>query len=565
MAGILTTTHWGAYRIETRDGRVVHVEPFELDPEPSPIGQSLLGALDHPCRLTRPMVRKGWLEKGPTGIGRGCEAFVPVTWAEASELVARELERVKRVHGNEAIFGGSYGWASAGRFHHAQSQLKRFLNLHGGFTSSVNSYSYGAGAVVVPHIVGREYADPTACVTSWDMVADHTRLLVTLGGLSSKNAQTESGGLGRHRLGHWLDRCRANGIAFVNISPVRDDAAAELGAEWLAIRPNTDVPLMLGLAHTLVTDGLHDRSFLERYTTGYPKFERYLLGLDDRQPKSAEWAAPICGLDAASIRALARRMAGTRTMIAASWSLQRADHGEQPYWMAATLAALLGQIGLPGGGFGFGYGSMASVGMPGRRFSGPAVPQGTNAVKSFIPVARIAELLERPGGTLDYDGSVLRLPDIRLIYWAGGNPFHHHQDTNRLRAAWQRPQTIIVHEPWWTATATCSPRNRCWRRSARRATTMTSSPTSRTGWVSAPPSPRAAARCNGCNGSMTASAGVSNGFRNSTRSGRRGMSACRRTARASAVPCSSPGFATTRTSDRSRRHRVGSSSFPSAS
>jgi biotin/methionine sulfoxide reductase len=44
-------------------------------------------------------------------------------------------------------------------------------------------------------------------------------------------------------------------------------------------------------------------------------------------------------------------------------------------------------------------------------------------------------------------------PDIRLVYWAGGNPFHRHQDVNRLRRAWQRPETVIVHEPWWTATA----------------------------------------------------------------------------------------------------------------
>src|SRR6516162_3035135 len=40
-----------------------------------------------------------------------------------------------------------------------------------------------------------------------------------------------------------------------------------------------------------------------------------------------------------------------------------------------------------------------------------------------------------------------------LIYCAGGNPFHHHQDLNRLRRAWQKPETIIVHDSWWTPTA----------------------------------------------------------------------------------------------------------------
>ena len=42
---------------------------------------------------------------------------------------------------------------------------------------------------------------------------------------------------------------------------------------------------------------------------------------------------------------------------------------------------------------------------------------------------------------------------MNSIHWAGGNPFHHHQDLNRLREAFRRPQTIIVNECYWTATA----------------------------------------------------------------------------------------------------------------
>ena len=57
--------------------------------------------------------------------------------------------------GPAAIFGGSYGWASAGRFHHAQSQVHRFLNTAlGGYVRSVNSYSAGASAVILPHVLG---------------------------------------------------------------------------------------------------------------------------------------------------------------------------------------------------------------------------------------------------------------------------------------------------------------------------------------------------------------------------------------------------------------------------
>ena len=146
-------------------------------------------------------------------------------------------------------------------------------------------------------------------------------------------------------------------------------------------------------------------------------------------------------------------MAASRTLVTVSYSLQRAEHGEQPVWAAVALAALLGQIGLPGGGFGHGYGSMGDLGSPSALIALPFVPVGRNPVKSFIPVARIADLLLKPGETFDYDGERLAYPDIRLVHWAGGNPFHHHQDLNRLRRAFARPDTIIVHEPYWTPMA----------------------------------------------------------------------------------------------------------------
>ena len=65
-----------------------------------------------------------------------------------------ELQRVIDADGNEAIYAGSYGWASAGRFHHAQSQIHRFLNVIGGYTKSVNTYSFAAAEVMMPHVIG---------------------------------------------------------------------------------------------------------------------------------------------------------------------------------------------------------------------------------------------------------------------------------------------------------------------------------------------------------------------------------------------------------------------------
>jgi biotin/methionine sulfoxide reductase len=62
-------------------------------------------------------------------------------------------------------------------------------------------------------------------------------------------------------------------------------------------------------------------------------------------------------------------------------------------------------------------------------------------------------MLLSPGEKFDYDGSEYTYPDIDLIYWAGGNPFHHHQDLARLRKAWEKPSTVIVNEWCWNALA----------------------------------------------------------------------------------------------------------------
>jgi biotin/methionine sulfoxide reductase len=285
------------------------------------------------------------------------------------------------------------------------------------------------------------------------VLAEHSELVVAFGGLSPKNAAVSPGGVSRHNSRGWMSAARGRGCRFVTVSPIRDDTPAEAEAEWIAPRPGTDVALMLALAQVLDADGLADTGFLDRYTVGYPRFARYLRGEADGVVKDPPWAEAITGVPAARIRELAHAMAAARTLVTVSWSLQRARHGEQPLWLGVVLAAMLGQIGLPGGGFGHGYGSTSLVGEPAPQVSVPRLPQGRNGVSAFIPVARIADMLLNPGAAYDYNGQRLTYPDIRLVYWCGGNPFHHHQDLARLREAFARPETVVVHDPFWTATA----------------------------------------------------------------------------------------------------------------
>ena len=91
------------------------------------------------------------------------------------------------------------------------------------------------------------------------------------------------------------DASKPRASKFCNISPMRDDAAAFLEAEWLAPRPHSDTAIMLALAHTLVVEGLHDADFLARYCVGFERFRDYLLGARRRRRK-------VCGLGRAPER-----------------------------------------------------------------------------------------------------------------------------------------------------------------------------------------------------------------------------------------------------------------------
>lgn len=453
--GTLHLSHWGTYEAEVENGRITKVTPYAGDPDPHRIVENIVAMQDHPTRIDRPYVRRGWLERGPGptsgphasqhhGPGRGRDEFVPVSWDEALDLVAGELRRLYDGPGPESIYGGSYGWSSAGRFHHAQSQVKRFLSAAGGYVGHVNNYSFGASAPFLSHVIATEAQWETKA-TTWKSIAENAELIVAIGGLARKNSAIANGGAIHHDLVYWLEQARSHGAELVSISPLRDDLPVE--GRWIPVRPASDGALLQAIAHQLIEDDLYDKEFIGNYTVGFDLFAQSLEG------RTPEWAAEQCGIEADAIRELAWEMATKRTFLTMSWSMQRQQYGEQTLWLGVCVAALLGQIGLPGGGFGHGYASTNRVGHEEMALGLPTFSKGHNPVRTYIPVSRIADMMLHPGDEYTYDGRILRYPDIKLVYWAGGNPFHAHPDLKRLREAFGRVDTFVVQDSVWTATA----------------------------------------------------------------------------------------------------------------
>jgi trimethylamine-N-oxide reductase (cytochrome c) len=453
--GILTGAHWGVMRAVVEKGRFVKAIPFEKDPHPvTKMVEGTPSLVYAPSRVKYPMVRKGFLEKGPKSdtSERGKGDFVRVSWDRALDLVAGELKRVKAEFGPASFYVGDMGWRSSGRLHNPRAALTRLMNLHGGYTAPMGDYSTGAAQAILPRVFGglEVYAPQSA----WPGMVEAAELVVIWGAdpLTTLNIGFSPAD---HEGFRAFEALKAKGTPVVTIDPRKTDTAAYLGAQWIAPRPQSDTAIMLGIAHTLYSEKLHDEKFLKEYTVGFEKFVPYLTGQSDGQPKDAEWAAKIAQIPADTIRDLARRMAKKRTFIMDGWSIQRCENGEQTYWMMVTLASMLGQIGLPGGGVSFGY-HYASSCAPGATAGGMLALTAGKPPANMpprIPAARIADMLLNPGKEFDFNGKKLTYPDIRMVLWGGGNVFSHHQDRNRLIGAWRKPEVVVILEPWWTATA----------------------------------------------------------------------------------------------------------------
>ncbi|CEO38968.1 trimethylamine-N-oxide reductase TorA [Photobacterium kishitanii] len=462
---VLCGSHWGAFRAKVVNGVWTETTPFEKDKNPTDMIKAVREVVYNPARVKYPMIRIDWLKQGYKSdtTQRGNNRFVRVPWSQALDFLYHEMERVQNNFGPSALYAGHTGWQSVGKLHNAGTMMKRGVSLHGTTLGKMGDYSTGAAQVILPYVAGA--MEVYEQQTSWPLVLEHTDTIVMWASDPIKNLQVG-----------WLvpdhspyqyyeqlaEKVKNKEIKVIYVDPVVSCTQKAVGGEQIRVNPQTDVPLMLAIAHTLYTENLYNKEFVADYTTGLDKFMPYVLGETDGITKNPEWAEKICGIKADDIRALARTMAKGRTQIIGGWCLQRMQHGEQYAWMLVVLAAMLGQIGLPGGGFGFGWhyndaGSITSNGPLMSGFSGvtgvdPIHSGSYDGYSTFIPVARFVDCIDNPGKTIDYNGQKIKYPFMKMAIFSGNNPFGHHQDRNKMIKAWTKLQTVVSIDHQWTAT-----------------------------------------------------------------------------------------------------------------
>ncbi|PKH02236.1 trimethylamine-N-oxide reductase TorA [Psychromonas sp. MB-3u-54] len=465
---LTTGSHFGAFKMKRKNGVIDKVIPFDSDKYPTDMINGVKGLVYNPSRVRYPMVRLDFLIKGHKSntSQRGDFRFVRVTWDKALTLFKDSLDEVQTKYGPSGLHAGQTGWRATGQLHSSTSHMQRAVGMHGNFVKKIGDYSTGAGQTILPYILGS--TEVYAQGTSWPLILEESNTIILWSNDPYKNLQIGWNAETHESfayLAELKEKVQQGKIRVISIDPVVTKTQRYLDCEQLYVNPQTDVALMLGIAHEMITKKLHDEKFIEGYSLGFERFQPYVLGESDGLAKTPEWASKITGVSPEIIRDLAKVMTKGRTQIMMGWCIQRQQHGEQPYWMAAVLATMIGQIGLPGGGISYGH-HYSSIGVPSSGAAAPgAFPRNLDGdqkpifnshdfkgASSTIPVARWIDAILEPGKTIDANGAKVIYPDIKMMVFSGSNPWSHHQDRNKMKQAFQKLECVVTVDINWTAT-----------------------------------------------------------------------------------------------------------------
>jgi trimethylamine-N-oxide reductase (cytochrome c) len=263
---LTTGTHWGAFKMSRKNGVIDQVVPFDRDKYPTEMINGVRGLVYNPSRVRYPMVRLDFLLNGHKSdtSQRGDCRFVRVTWDQALTLFKQSLDEIQTNYGPWALHAGQTGWRAVGQFHSCTSHMQRAVSMHGDYIKKVGDYSTGAGQTIMPYILGT--TEVYAQGTSWPLILENAKIIVMWANDPVKNLQvgwnTET-----HESFEYLaqlkEQVAAGKIRVIHIDPVVSKTQQYLGSERIYVNPQTDVAMMLGMAHHLYTNKLHDADFIE--------------------------------------------------------------------------------------------------------------------------------------------------------------------------------------------------------------------------------------------------------------------------------------------------------------
>ncbi|MFS8975263.1 formate dehydrogenase subunit alpha [Cupriavidus necator] len=393
--------------------------------------------VQHPQRLTVPLVRREGVPKRGDFVmdpDRVMDVFREATWEEALALAGGKLAQIRDTHGKHALAG--FGSAKG-------SNEEAYL-----FQKLVRT---GFGSNNVDHCTRLCHASSVAAllegigsgaVSNPVMDVDKAEVVIVIGANPSVNHPVAAS---------WIKNAVKNGTKLIVADPRRSDLA-RFAHRFLQFKPDADVALLNAMMHVIVAEGLVDQDFIDQRTIGFDELQRNVAAY------SPELMAPVCGIEAETIREVARLYATSRaSMILWGMGVSQHVHGTDNARCLIALALMTGQIGRPGTGLhplrgqnnvqGASDAGLIPMMYPDyRRVDDPSAIESFEALWG-MPLDR------QPGLTVVEVMQAIERGEVRGMYIMGENPAMSDPDAEHARDALASLDHLVVQDIFLTETA----------------------------------------------------------------------------------------------------------------
>ncbi|MFS8932792.1 formate dehydrogenase subunit alpha [Cupriavidus taiwanensis] len=393
--------------------------------------------VQHPQRLTVPLVRRDGVPKQGDFVmdpDHVMEVFREASWEEALALAGGKLAQIRDTHGKRALAG--FGSAKG-------SNEEAYL-----FQKLVRT---GFGSNNVDHCTRLCHASSVAAllegigsgaVSNPVMDVDKAEVVIVIGANPTVNHPVAAS---------WIKNAVKNGTKLIVADPRRSDLA-RFAWRFLQFKPDADVALLNAMMHVIVNEGLVDQDFIDSRTIGFDELQRNVAAY------SPELMAPICGIDAETIREVARVYATAKSsMILWGMGVSQHVHGTDNARCLIALALMTGQIGRPGTGL---HPLRGQNNVQGASDAGliPMMYPDYRRVDDPLAIASFEALwgmpLDRqPGLTVVEVMQAIERGEVRGMYIMGENPAMSDPDAEHAREALASLDHLVVQDIFLTETA----------------------------------------------------------------------------------------------------------------
>jgi len=432
-------------------------------------------------RIKYPLIREDYNPEGERNPhNRGKSGYKRISWDAALDIIAGEMKRIRETYGPEAVMSRASSHHNWGNIGYRTSTWARFFSILG-FTDILdNPDSWEGWHWGATHNYGFYWR--LGMPEQYDLLEDalkYTDMIIHWG----NDPDSTRGIYGGQESVQWRYWLREMGKRQIFIDPFCNYTATIIGDKWIAPRPGTDAAMAEAIAFTWITEDSYDKKYVAERTLGFDEFKKHILGEEDGQPRTPEWAEEICDVPAYVIKSLAREWASQHVMLAAGSrggesGACREAYGTEWARLMVLLQAMQG-LGKPGiniWGTTMGTPYNAEFNFPGYSsfganfLNGLAENKVENPIKQRIYRLLAPEAILNPpiqwrgetfcGKSLEQQFIPFKYPlsghaEVKMFYRYGGSYIGTMTETNRWVRMYQSPKLeLVVNQDCWWCTET---------------------------------------------------------------------------------------------------------------